>query len=142
MTGAGAWVALIGAVVAGLTGIAAFIKTIWEKPRLRAETMSIVNQRALATMDQVAKTAAVAQARLDVVEVENSRHEDRISELEERDDQHVRAMRILVTYIAEMHVIFEKANLVPPPNPLSSDELDQLLARLRRTNTNAEGPRS
>lgn len=133
MTPVGAWVAVIVAVVGGLSGLGALIKTFLERPKLRADAMTLVNTAALETMASIKETAAATQTRLDEVERENERHEDRIGELEDRDDRHVRAMRLLVAYIAEMHSVFERGGLVPPPNPLSASDLDELLIRIKRT---------
>lgn len=138
MTPLGAWVAVIAAVIGGMTGIAALVRTLQEKPRMRADTMAIVNQRALDTMQKIQENADATQTRLDLVEAENRRHEDRIGELEDRDDRHVRALRMLIGYVAELHTVFEQAGLVPPPNPLADHELDELLVRIRRTIDNAQ----
>jgi cell division protein FtsB len=128
-TSVGAWVAIIVAIIGGMSGIAALIRTFLERPKMRADAMTLVNTAALETMEKISQDAAGVRARLNELSDANRKAEDRIDELEDREDRLVRALRLLAEYSQESHVILTKAGIVPPPPPLAQTDLDRLLAR-------------
>jgi cell division protein FtsB len=128
-TSVGAWVAIIVAVIGGMSGIAALIRTFLERPKMRADAMTLVNTAALETMEKISQDAAGVRARLNELSDANRKAEDRIDELEDREDRLVRALRLLAEYSQESHVILTKAGIAPPPPPLAQTDLDRLLAR-------------
>jgi cell division protein FtsB len=128
-TSVGAWVAIIVAVIGGMSGIAALIRTFLERPKMRADAMTLVNTAALETMEKISQDAAGVRARLNELSDANRKAEDRIDELEDREDRLVRALRLLADYSRQSHAILTDAGIAPPPPPLAQTDLDRLLAR-------------
>lgn len=132
MNGAGGWTAVLLAIIGGIAGIAALIRTFLERPRIRAEAMKTINDTALSTMKEIDATALAARQEAAEARRELRDAEDRIDELEENEGRHIRAIRLLAGYVIENHRVLEQAGLVPPPMPLSRDEIESLL-ELRST---------
>jgi hypothetical protein len=117
------------AIVGGLTGLAALVRTFIDKPKIRADAMATVNAAALSTMNRIDEDAKSVRAQMGELRALHERCEQRIDWLEEREDLLVRAIRLQGEYISETHQILEKAGLVPPPKPFDPDEMARLLSR-------------
>jgi BMFP domain-containing protein YqiC len=136
----GAIVAVIGAVIGGLSGAAALIRTFLERPKVRADAMTTVNAAALTTLDDIRKDASDLRQQVAALRAENRLCESRIDQLEDREDKYVRAIRLLAAYIGDMHNAFAKAGIVPPPEPISPKELERLLTRFAHETPGDGGP--
>jgi chromosome segregation ATPase len=122
-------VAIIAAILGGLAGIAALIRTFLERPKIRADAMSVVNAAAVATLGDLRQDADTLRAEVAQMRTENRALDDRLNMMESREDRYIRAIRLLVGYTTEMHEALSKAHLVPPPHPISPQELERLLSR-------------
>jgi BMFP domain-containing protein YqiC len=88
----GAIVAVIGAVIGGLSGAAALIRTFLERPKVRADAMTTVNAAAINTLDDIRKDASDLRQQVAALRAENRLCESRIDQLEDREDKYVRAV--------------------------------------------------
>lgn len=136
MESGGVWAAVGAAVVGGLTGIGALIKTFLDRPKNRADTMRVVNQAAIDTLEQIQGDAADLRNQMTAIRAERREDQRRIDELEIHEDRYVRAIRLLANYVADLHTVLEQAKprLVPPPEPISPAELERLLSRFAQEN--------
>lgn len=140
MTSAGAIVTVIVAILGGLSGAAALARTFLERPKVRADAMTTVNAAAINTLDDLRKDTKDLRAQLAEVRAQNRGCEERIDQMEDREDRYVRAVRLMAAYINDMHGVFKQGGLVPPPQPISPQELERLLSRFASDTPGDGGP--
>jgi len=92
---AGAWIAIIAAVAGGLTGFAALIKTFLEKPRYRADAMTLVTNAATGQMERLRQDNDDVRSRLTSVEGRLDEALRKIDHLEDQLDREERKNRDL-----------------------------------------------
>jgi septal ring factor EnvC (AmiA/AmiB activator) len=146
MSSAGAWVTIITAVIAGLAGFAALIKTFLERPKYRADAMTLVTQAATDQMKtlrednvDVRKRLAEVEKRLDETLAKVRDTEDKLDTTEDalvstrRQNELLRQQnRILVQHARAAAVWAERyynaehpAGMLPPPTVPNIDPVDQ-----------------
>lgn len=84
MTSYGAWVAIFIAVIGGMAGFAAVIKVFLERPKFRAEAMTLVTSAATGQLETQQRDNVDVRARLAAVE---RKLEDAVEKLNRADDK-------------------------------------------------------
>jgi septal ring factor EnvC (AmiA/AmiB activator) len=147
----GAWVAIITSILAGLAGFAALIRTFLERPKMRADAMTLVTQAATDQMKTIRDDNTDVRARLTLVETKLETALVRLSEANDKIDatqdqlevseKHNRLLtkqnRILMDYARRTRDWCDRyynsghppGMEPPPPLPLFHDDTDPNLLR-------------
>jgi uncharacterized coiled-coil protein SlyX len=101
----GAWVAIITSIIAGLAGFAALIRTFLERPKYRADAMTLVTQAAtdqMATLrgdnDDVRKRLAAVEAKLASVEEKLDVTQDQLDDSQRLNRRLRQQLRVLMQH--------------------------------------------
>ena len=136
MTTTGAWVTIITAVIAGLAGFAALIKTFMERPKYRADAMTLVTNAATEQMKTIREDNVDVRARLAAVEVRQDattklleETEDKLDFAERQNRTLARQNKALMAHIVRMHDWFNAyyqaghpPGMLPPPQMPQFDD--------------------
>jgi septal ring factor EnvC (AmiA/AmiB activator) len=105
MTTGGAWIAIVTSIIAGLAGFAALIRTFLERPKYRADAMTLVTQAAtdqMATLrgdnDDVRKRLASVEQKLASVEEKLDLTQDQLDDAQRLNRQLRQQLRVLMQH--------------------------------------------
>lgn len=141
-----AWVAIVVAVLGGMPGIIALVKSFGERPRAKADAMALVNQRALDTMDRIDSDSDKVRARLERIEerlaetqLELEAAKQQLDEMEDRERRYRQALRIVVALVKQQQQVIANGGLQGPEHGIDQAEIDDLLQERRPGVTGGHG---
>jgi hypothetical protein len=138
MTTGGAWIAIVTSIIAGLAGFAALIRTFLERPKYRADAMTLVTQAAtdqMATLkgdnDDVRKRLSAVEAKLEVALEKVDAAESKLEDSERLNRQLRQQLRVLMQHARRAQEWSDKyynaghpPGMQPPPRiPYFDDSL-------------------
>ena len=95
MNSGGAWIAIITSIIAGLAGFAALIRTFLERPKYRADAMTLVTQAATDQMKTIQDDNADVRQRLTAVEAKLATALEKLEVTEDKLEHAERQNRLL-----------------------------------------------